>query len=295
MECRTPLYSITNQSSNSSPTGSTVGSRGANRTSSWALTGSNSPKPPQPVIKKRLPLPKNVVLLSLIEATALASEEVQQPPKTELTDSSTRDLPEEGGESSGIEAVRTIGSMIDADEEEEEKIKLGTTLAVGEAGTYAVAVKEGLEIFPTLPKSVDMDMSATLVDDEIEGIKFSFAGKSMLDDSVSSNCMKLSHGDRVQVVCIRDGWAKLARGYGYVSAKNSQLVKGTCCLVLCCGPAVSYISYDDIIWLTFLSYFIQWEMRLIERASLKQSFETCHLGRRSFVWSKLRSTTSSSV
>ena len=38
---------------------------------------------------------------------------------------------------------------------------------------------------------------------------------------------RLSWGDRVQIVSTQNGWAKMARGYGYVRAGAQQLVKGT--------------------------------------------------------------------
>ena len=38
----------------------------------------------------------------------------------------------------------------------------------------------------------------------------------------------LKHSDRVQIVSIEDGWAKLARGYGFVKVDASRIVKGTC-------------------------------------------------------------------
>mmetsp|Transcript_34601 Transcript_34601/g.39439 ORF Transcript_34601/g.39439 Transcript_34601/m.39439 type:complete len:113 (+) Transcript_34601:475-813(+) len=35
----------------------------------------------------------------------------------------------------------------------------------------------------------------------------------------------LSKGDRIQIVSIDDGWAKLARGYGYVRCRNGEIAK----------------------------------------------------------------------
>ena len=53
----------------------------------------------------------------------------------------------------------------------------------------------------------------------------SLQSRSESADSLDS--MTLSYGDRVQVVSINDGWAKLARGYGFVYCKNgTELVKG---------------------------------------------------------------------
>lgn len=46
------------------------------------------------------------------------------------------------------------------------------------------------------------------------------------DEDYSRNGLRLKFGDRVQVVTIVDGWAKLARGYGFVHCKrSSDLVK----------------------------------------------------------------------
>lgn len=76
--------------------------------------------------KKRLPLPKNVVLLSLIESSQLASES--------FNDASITNEP----------------SMIPDSETEEERILMSTDLATSSCGTYAVAKKEGLDIVTTM-------------------------------------------------------------------------------------------------------------------------------------------------
>ena len=47
------------------------------------------------------------------------------------------------------------------------------------------------------------------------------------DPNFDSGVLSLSYGDRVQVVALEGGWAKLARGYGYVRVDKNQLVKGT--------------------------------------------------------------------
>ena len=39
--------------------------------------------------------------------------------------------------------------------------------------------------------------------------------------------VKLCYGDRIQVVSVDGGWAKLARGYGFVRAERNHIVKGT--------------------------------------------------------------------
>ena len=135
------------------------------------------------VVKHRLPLPKNAVLLSLIQVSEPARRrmEVEAPPTPEKDG--------EGGPSSGPAGSRTpspgdggtalprfsqpsplfvtgspggrggtpgdggghldltLGGSLD---DEERKIRVGTYLEGGPCGTYAVASKSGLLVYPTL-------------------------------------------------------------------------------------------------------------------------------------------------
>jgi len=145
------------------------------------------PTPPKPVPKQRLPLPKNAVLLSLIQASEPARRraEVDAPPTPQRTvsdgdalemapempspgsrqtvsnsgsfsgtfpqfsrphplflDSSSGDLGNNDTSSSNL-----VGSQPD---DEEHKIRVGTYLEGGPCGTYAVAAKSGLLVYPTL-------------------------------------------------------------------------------------------------------------------------------------------------
>jgi len=258
MECRMPLYTVvrTKQQPGGqlqggptpqapSQAGTTAGNRsswssarsgvGSHRTSSAG--DSSSPKA-QPPVKKRLPLPKNVVLLSLIEATELATQDVHKK-DSDISPRSGENATIDGAatanpdaasllyDSSGRPAVYPTSSILDVEEEEEEKIKVGTSLAMGIAGTYAVAVREGMEIYPSRPQSslletTEEDVDA-VVDQNINDKKKDSPRKSDL----SENRAKLSFGDRVQVVSLDGSWAKLARGYGYVKADRNNLVKGT--------------------------------------------------------------------
>lgn len=81
-----------------------------------------TPKP-----KQRLPLPKNAVLLSLMEVSNLANLN-----NTSLYQQQTDER--------------------DLQDQEELKISICTDLAVGSCGTYAVAREEGLDIYPTMSK-----------------------------------------------------------------------------------------------------------------------------------------------
>ena len=212
MECRTPLHLVVSAPKQGTVTPTTPQLSTAASRAAWAARPTSASV--DCTVKKRLPLPKNVVLLSLIEATELASQDVRNksPPRDDARDSCDSD-------GNSIVQVRSMGSMIDEEDEEEEKIKMSTSLAVGVAGTYAVVARQGLEIFPTRPVSMDAS-THTLADEDVENLVRFFQDGHKNDIPAA----RLSYGDRVQVVSFVDGWAKLARGYGYVSAEN--LVKG---------------------------------------------------------------------
>jgi hypothetical protein len=248
MECRTPLVELIPRKG--PPTNANNTSRGRGHA---GRNGQNAP--PTPPIKKRLPLPKNVVLMSLIEATELAAENVQERPH----EPSLHESP-----------MIVAPSILDLEDDEEEKIRTGTILAISDCGTYAVAAKEGLEIFPSRPETLvspghehseeDVDalvrffhMDHKLDLNDSNSIKTS-ASQAALSASQSrdegtpvfdakrtneesprkeSPPVRLSWGDRVQIVSTQNGWAKLARGYGYVRAGAQQLVKGTSGFVMC--------------------------------------------------------------
>jgi len=153
------------------------------------------PKPAPQSIKTRLPLPKNAVLLSLIQASEPARRRANVesppdvPPKINRASSSekfnvlpsssssphlsapatppaTKSLSRSGNSGTptllpkfskssalfvdtGLTALSS-SSLDDDDENEEHQIRVGTYLEGGPCGTYAVAVKTGLLIYPTL-------------------------------------------------------------------------------------------------------------------------------------------------
>lgn len=231
MECRTPLVELIPRKG---PAGgaTTTGGRGTVRGSSISSAAGRSPGAPPPVTKKRLPLPKNVVLMSLIEATEVAAQNVQGQ---EI-------------EPSLHESPMINPSVLDIEDEEEEKIKASTTLAISDCGTYAVSAKDGLEIFPSRPESLlspsnneqseeDVDtlvrffhMEHKLELEDSRHVNRSLADDKKVDDHEPRKDAppgRLVWGDRVQIVSTQNGWAKLARGYGFVRAGHQQLVKGS--------------------------------------------------------------------
>ena len=225
MECRTSLVQIIPR-----VPGGDIGTlvHGGGRWSSRSAGAVPTGGPPQPPIKKRLPLPKNVVLMSLIEATELAAESVRsQEQRPSLDESPHLTIPT---------------AILDLDDEEEQKIRTGTSLAISECGTYAVAAKEGLEIYPSRPLSgMPEGDKQGAEDEEVDTLVRFFhlehqhdIGESQTHDDdhrtelqyKESDPANLRWGDRVQIVSTEAGWAKLARGYGYVRADKNRLVKG---------------------------------------------------------------------
>lgn len=246
MECREPLFitmprtALNNQPANNG---------GRSAPSYRTPRGVAPPSPPVPPIKRRLPLPKNVVLLSLIEATELATEDASSKPESSprhiKSNYSTSIGSLDGGSARSLDDPSACASScnINAEDLEAERIKLGTSMAVSVAGTYAVTDKTGLSIFSSRPSSrsrpaEESSGKQTSVEDVDKLVrhfhldqKIETGDSTAEEDELKENRIKdqpparLSCGDRVQVVAIEGRWAKLARGYGYVRADDNKLVK----------------------------------------------------------------------
>jgi len=140
--------------------------------------------------KKRLPLPKNLVLLSLMEASEMSKNNIY-PSMFEYGQDDRRETADD----------------------EEQRIRMSTKITAGVCGTYAVGTQE-LTILPNMPEQEESRNDDIDYSEKVGDIGY----KPCLDEKP----MILSYGDRVQVVRIINGWAKLARGYGYVHLKNSK-------------------------------------------------------------------------
>jgi len=306
MECRTPLFELIPNPKMQPPALNHRANAGQQR-SNWSSArsgGSNglrnnnreAPSPPQPPLKRRLALPKNVVLLSLIEATELASADARQKfsdspvstqdyedhPHSGMSTSSPPPSPPMMMSSPSVPLLHSMGSMLDADDdhdhdeedEEEAKIKMSTSLAVGVCGTYAVAARSGLEIFPSRPsdKNIYKTQEAAMQEEDVESlVRVYHLDKTTSKDEQESvrspspekqlpaadkDPLKLSYGDRVQVVSVDGGWAKLARGYGFVRADRNQLVKGTCTFDIRFQSHVVVVVVFDIFAQVFVCFFV---------------------------------------
>ena len=167
--------------------------------------------------RERIPLPKNLVLISLIESSSLVQKSTNNRLVRQL---SCDDL-----------------DIFDADDDgnqEETRIEISSNIANAVSGTYAVATKDGLKIVPRKKRHRSFFSTNALIWQKQD------AWKNNVDDIVNSEGpaspskitdespeLTLNYGDRIQVVSIVDNWAKLARGYGYVHfERSSDLVKG---------------------------------------------------------------------
>jgi hypothetical protein len=173
------------------------------------------PQRPVPVPKKRLPLPKNVVLMSLMEATDAIT------------------TPQTIDENFSLKTVPSNGSYQE-DEGQEEKIRMSTWLATSGCGTYVIADKDGVQVYPSIPvgDQCSDDLSENVDVDAM--VRFFYTENTLPllvrghEEALIGELppVRLLSGDRVQVVCIDNGWAKLARGYGYLKVLKGQVAKG---------------------------------------------------------------------
>lgn len=244
------------------------------RDRSVALPPSNPNQPirVKPEDRMRLPTPKNLVLLSLMEATigtlaASNSVDLAEQMENNTTNINSNSIPEDF---------------------EGKRIMAGVNIVTGGCGTYAVTSKTGVTVYPwkttkagsrqdatmthqkennfppLLPAKKEQDSLVTSTHSQsLEHIfysvtqlpstnsiqpilkSWSFTEQQKQDGSlyhttnkeeqnnnnlIRRSPFRLKFADRVQVVEMEaDGWAKLARGNGYILAEHehgSDLVKG---------------------------------------------------------------------
>lgn len=193
---------------------------------------------PPPPVTRRLPLPKNVVLLSLMEATAMTIQ----------------DLPDSPMES-------PIRQSITLEDTEEQSIRDGTSLATGMCGTYIIN-KTSVPIFPSRPTNADTYAKSRSDVPEEEDVD-SLVRFFHMDHQDMKSDTRLNRGDRVQIVSLEDGWAKLARGYGFLRADAGQLVKGMLMLLLVfVFPFVDPMSpYSPFLHTCLVIFLSSWSFR----------------------------------
>lgn len=169
-----------------------------------------------------LPIPKNLVLLSLLENSKRA---------TIIDEESDKDY--------------------DSGDDDEQVIQ-GISMMTSTCGTFVVKAREGLVIDPAFPSlsspfaTYDKEnhhndparkdeggikLQMPLVDERMLELSIS---RSSVDEveaplfcrhPIDMNEHRLKYGQTVQVVSIQNGIAKLARDRGFIQAKSNQLVK----------------------------------------------------------------------
>ena len=228
MECRTPLFQTTSQTSQGGGSTVPLGSErrgsngGVNNTPISAFRSPSSPTPNTPVNRRYhpspsyrygyqhysstnsqnspnggsvnkvepipLPCPKNLVLMSIMEATQR---------RHLITSSSSCEDDQDAYKENEFEILDNDHHILDGIEE----------IASNSSGTYVIRERNGLELHPKYPLSEN---------------KFSQDGNSFMDHKVH----KLQYGQKVQISEERDGVYVLARRQGYIVASNSQIVRG---------------------------------------------------------------------
>ena len=258
MECREPLFipaakHLASNGSSSATTGRfSPGTQHPTQQPSTPTKQSKPIAPPTP-----LPIPKNVVLLALMEA----AERQQSKPKEKHhhhhhhphAHSYDEALPEDEDET-------------DNDDDDEEAYNLdhiitGMATLSGPCGTYAVRDPDGLPLYEQDPRvepegppesvmlpEIPTEPTNSLLDEEKkqDELILEVGSADQQDDHVvnfvihhnPSMMMEsmdiLLKGQKVQVVSFEDGVAKLARGKGFVRATSRQLVKGALLPKLLC-------------------------------------------------------------
>jgi hypothetical protein len=168
----------------------------------YSLAPHTPPQSMPPAVREEplpLPLPKNLVLIELIESAERQARFLR-------------------------EARGNIGEdeePLEDEEEEDEESKLEKNLAgmsalTGTCGTYVVRESEGLAVLPFDPNKQHKK-------------ELSLGGEEEKKTEEPREPFTIDVGHTVQVVSVDEGVYKLARNSGYVVATANQLVKGEYC------------------------------------------------------------------
>ncbi len=213
MECREPLY-WTPPSSKPPPV---LGNPGLNTRSPAPARygvprgryspGSQGPAGQStPPVKEEpipLPLPKNTVLMGMIEAAE------RQTKLLEAARLKQGLVKEDDTETDVSTSPKMSGSL--------DPILAGLSALVGHCGTYAVREPLGLAVLPFDPNRRHHHEAAN---DGIDG-----SDEEKKTDEIREP-FTIEEGQKVQIVGVDEGVYELARGAGYIVASVNQLVKG---------------------------------------------------------------------
>lgn len=214
MECRTPLFWTPPPRPSPSPLTpyrNNANNQGIHRyrygdPQPRAGPPSSPVKPPEPVA---LPVPKNIVLLAMLEAA-----ERQSMMAASVMDISQDDIDDDAITmiNGQVASPSAVAAAADAQEEDEVKrIIAGMETLTGPCGTYAVRDDAGLAVLPQDPRRRHHE-------------------EQHRDPAESKDPFVVEKGQTIQIVDVENGVARLARGMGFIVAAENQLVKGMCCL-----------------------------------------------------------------
>jgi Zinc finger, C3HC4 type (RING finger) len=227
MECRTPLF-VSRRLPQGPP--ATVAHRGNSYSRTAHYSGPASPplrvqgNPTRTTQEapEALPIPKNLVLLALIEASANLTGVTEDPDKDYESGDDNEQVLE------GIDMMATCGTFV-------VKAKEGLVIDpehCSDSSIFSTNDKENQE--EQLMMKVEIgESSKTFVDEHLlelsicrthsEEVEVPMFFPNPPASEMAEN--RLSYGQTCQVVAFQGGTAKLARDLGYIQAKNDELVK----------------------------------------------------------------------
>jgi hypothetical protein len=280
MECREPLFLLPTHSNPHANKASFTPGRGdphsryntnnnTNNTNNNRRYGAGSPQPPStpphgnyvhsPPATIALPIPKNVVLISIIEAAERQAK---------LLQSERREWREDA--SSGTDSSDDTATSSEDDDEDQfdlNRIISGMATLSGPCGTYAVRESTGLAVVASHPR-ITTPCGATVSAARKPTDATAEPPPHDPGRTVVMEPFALDEGQTVQVVEFEDGVAKLARGAGYIVANSSQLVKGTTIDIGAMpawltsksqGDDISLTLYLMCVCLLLFRFLLQWE------------------------------------
>lgn len=218
MECREPLFLPTHSNvpkQHANGLGPSAAAAAARAAQAPYNRGRYSPQPPlalaagqpnaapSPVMSIPLPVPKNVVLIALMEAAERQHKAESKKLQKEEESEQETDLEED-----------------DEEEYNLDRIISGMSTLTGPCGTYVVKEAEGLAVVPNDPRKRVSVEAPPDTEEKKEG------SEDVKEEPEVKEPFLLAKGQKVQVVSFSDGVAKLARGAGFICATSSQLVKG---------------------------------------------------------------------
>ena len=227
MECREPLFLNASPKPTATTSGGTGGTCTINRgraplypqgryhqapSSPVSTLAQSHQYHPDPIA---LPLPKNIVLMSMMEAACSQILRGKSTPNNEHETINTE-----------LQQINEKEDDADSDNDEDEfdlnRIISGMVTFSGPCGTYVVRDPNGLTVLPNYPDGVEHTTNCNPPDDEA-----ATTNKNNKDsDQTNNKPFKIFQGQTVQIVTFSNGVAKLARGAGCIVAASSQLAKG---------------------------------------------------------------------